>query len=284
MLSGDNGILQRATDAKTKSDEAQIRERIQLAYHSALTKDLTGESNELTEDTLSEELENEFKDKTFTIIPTEDKKQWVIKVDNVEVSVIAGQKEKVETTYIAYNIGDKVTIGNETFFVIENSDETKSTVKLITKENIDLSNLVQSTSASEVVFSTANYWIDANSDGGKCRYGNYPADLTSDTNILTTDGKTALYGAQEYGKKLGAENGTLLTLSEAQGFREVESILFANNGEYKSENNYLNFWIRTVASSTNVLVVKGEISNIIPCDYNSGYGVRPVIEILKSKI
>ena len=264
MLSGDNGILQRATDAKTKSDEAQIRERIQLAYHSALTKDLTGESNELTEDTLSEELENEFKDKTFTIIPTEDKKQWVIKVDNVEVSVIA--------------------VGNETFFVIENSDETKSTVKLITKENIDLSNLVQSTSASEVVFSTANYWIDANSDGGKCRYGNYPADLTSDTNILTTDGKTALYGAQEYGKKLGAENGTLLTLSEAQGFREVESILFANNGEYKSENNYLNFWIRTVASSTNVLVVKGEISNIIPCDYNSGYGVRPVIEILKSKI
>ncbi len=37
MLSGDNGVLQRATDAKTKSDEAQIRERIQLAYHSALT-------------------------------------------------------------------------------------------------------------------------------------------------------------------------------------------------------------------------------------------------------
>ena len=92
MLSGDNGILTRATDAKTKSDEAQIKERIQLAYHSALTKDLTGESNELTEDTLSEELENEFKDKTFTITPSEDKKQWVIKVDDVEVSIKAGKE------------------------------------------------------------------------------------------------------------------------------------------------------------------------------------------------
>ena len=193
MLAGDNSILKRATDAKTKSDEAQIRERIQLAYHSALTKDLTGDNEVLTEDTLSKELEKELKDKTFTIIPTEDKKQWVIKVDNVEVSVIAGQKEIiVETTYIAYNIGDKVTIGNETFFVIENSDETKSTVKLITKENIDLSNLVLSTSASEVVFSTANYWIDANSDGGKCRYGNYPADLTSDS-LLITERKWILF-------------------------------------------------------------------------------------------
>ena len=30
-LTGDNGILRKATDAKTKNDEAQIRERIQLA-------------------------------------------------------------------------------------------------------------------------------------------------------------------------------------------------------------------------------------------------------------
>ena len=37
MLSGDNGILTRAGDAKTMTDEAQIREKIQLAYHSALT-------------------------------------------------------------------------------------------------------------------------------------------------------------------------------------------------------------------------------------------------------
>ena len=31
MLTGDNGVLQKATDAKTKSDKSQIIERIQLA-------------------------------------------------------------------------------------------------------------------------------------------------------------------------------------------------------------------------------------------------------------
>ena len=42
------------------------------------------------------------------------------------------------------------------------------------------------------MFSTANYWIDANSDGGKCRYGNYPADLTSDS-LLITERKWILF-------------------------------------------------------------------------------------------
>ena len=91
MLSGDNGVLQRATDAKTKSDEAQIREKIQLAYHSALTKDITGENGELTMLTLQAELENEFTGKTVTITPSSDNKEWTIKVDDVEENVPAGK-------------------------------------------------------------------------------------------------------------------------------------------------------------------------------------------------
>ena len=91
MLTGDNGILKRATDAKVNSDEAQIKERIQLAYHSALTKDLTGENGQLTSTTLQEELDSEFKDKTATITPNGDKTQWIITVDNVDVSIPAGK-------------------------------------------------------------------------------------------------------------------------------------------------------------------------------------------------
>ena len=91
MLSGNNGVLQRATDAKTKSDEAQIRERIQLAYHSALTKDITGENGELTMETLQGELNNEFTGKTVTITPSADNKEWTIKVDDVEETVTAGK-------------------------------------------------------------------------------------------------------------------------------------------------------------------------------------------------
>ena len=91
MLSGNNVVLQRATDAKKKSEEAQIRERIQLAYHSALTKDITGENVELTMPTLQSELNNEFVGKTVTITPSADNKEWTIEVDGVEVTVTAGK-------------------------------------------------------------------------------------------------------------------------------------------------------------------------------------------------
>ena len=92
MLSGDNGILQRATDAKTNTDNSQIQERINLAYHSALTKDITRENGELTMPTLQEELDNEFTGKAVTITPSADNKEWTIKVDDVEETVPAGKK------------------------------------------------------------------------------------------------------------------------------------------------------------------------------------------------
>ncbi|HCC03753.1 MAG TPA: hypothetical protein DEP51_02705 [Clostridiales bacterium] len=121
MLAGDNSILQRATDAKIKSDEAQIKERIQLAYHSALTKDITGESGELTMQTLQTELNNEFTEKTVTITPSADNKEWIIKVDNVEETVPAGIEKQDEleildiTKYTWEEISDEEQMGIYTF-------------------------------------------------------------------------------------------------------------------------------------------------------------------------
>ena len=60
MLSGDNGILQKATTAKENTDSAQIKERVRLAYNSALTKDLTSGNGDLTKPTLDEEINKEF--------------------------------------------------------------------------------------------------------------------------------------------------------------------------------------------------------------------------------
>ena len=37
-LSGDNGILQRATDAKTETEKSQEKEIVALAYNSAIAK------------------------------------------------------------------------------------------------------------------------------------------------------------------------------------------------------------------------------------------------------
>ena len=110
MLTGDNSILKRATDAKEKTGNAQIKERIQLAYNSALTKDITEENRELKKSTLQEELDNEFTDKSVVITESEDKKEWIISVDDVMLPVKAGKETPIVLKTIdvgAY--GSKVT-------------------------------------------------------------------------------------------------------------------------------------------------------------------------------
>lgn len=109
MLSGNNGVLQRATDAKTKSDEAQIKERIQLAYHSALA----GGKGSYTKDTLMDELENEFK--TDYDVDDSDDENWKMIAHGQEVIIPAGDKKENKTEshigkYVHYNIN--LGIGN----------------------------------------------------------------------------------------------------------------------------------------------------------------------------
>ena len=59
MLSGGNGILQRATDAKTYTGVGQEKETIALAYNSALAKKASnGNSNAVTDSELNDELDN----------------------------------------------------------------------------------------------------------------------------------------------------------------------------------------------------------------------------------
>ena len=47
MLSGDNSILQKATDAKTQTGIGQEKEIVALAYNSALAKKLVMEIQQL---------------------------------------------------------------------------------------------------------------------------------------------------------------------------------------------------------------------------------------------
>ncbi len=97
MLSGDNGVLQRATDAKTKSDEAQIRERIQLAYHSALT----GGKGSYTKESLEDELENEFGENNYSVDDS-DNTNWILSAQGQNVTIPAGIK--TTNAYLASEI------------------------------------------------------------------------------------------------------------------------------------------------------------------------------------
>ena len=59
MLSGDNGILQKATDAKTQTGVGQEKETIALAYNSALAKKVSnGNLSAITDSELNDELDS----------------------------------------------------------------------------------------------------------------------------------------------------------------------------------------------------------------------------------
>ena len=88
MLSGDNSILQRATTAKTNTNNSQIKEKIQLAELAARTY---GEGN-LTYSKLNEELAKEFGTKgTGYNISDESENPWKITVGDVEYDISHGE-------------------------------------------------------------------------------------------------------------------------------------------------------------------------------------------------
>ena len=137
MLSGNNGVLQRATDAKTKSDEAQIKERIQLAYHSALT----GGKGSYTKETLEEELEKEFGENNYNVDDS-DSNNWILtgKVQEKEQNVTIPAGEIVDTTWQQAFIFPEY--GNLTRFTLDESNKTL-TLKggpPLKAENIEIKN------------------------------------------------------------------------------------------------------------------------------------------------
>ena len=87
MLFGDNGILQRATDAKTNTDNAQIKEKIQLAYQSALA----GGKGSYSTESLEEELEKEFGENNYSVDDS-DTNNWILSANGQSVSIPAGIK------------------------------------------------------------------------------------------------------------------------------------------------------------------------------------------------
>lgn len=79
LLSVDNGILQKATTAKTNTYNAQIKERIQLAYTAALAYG----KGTLTEPNLRNELTKEFGD-DYDLSEDSTTNEFVISVNEIE--------------------------------------------------------------------------------------------------------------------------------------------------------------------------------------------------------
>ena len=85
MLTGDNGIINRATEAKEKTEIAAIEEKIKLAVSSALIDGL-GSINYSDLDT---ELKNEFGEGGFSLSPESDADEWTVTVEDITYQVTA---------------------------------------------------------------------------------------------------------------------------------------------------------------------------------------------------
>ena len=121
MLSGDNGILQKATTAKENTGNAQVREKIRLAYSSALTKDILDQKGEVQKSTFADELKNEFPGKTFDISESADKKEWLITIDDVTENVPIG-KDTPKVDILPSGNGTKPYLPSSSFSQLEGTD------------------------------------------------------------------------------------------------------------------------------------------------------------------
>ncbi len=89
MLTGDNGILTRAGEAKTMTDEANIQEKVRLSYLAALT----GGKGEATEGLLKDNLDKEFGENKYEL--SEDLTKVTIDGKDYEIGGTVIPEEKV---------------------------------------------------------------------------------------------------------------------------------------------------------------------------------------------
>ena len=286
MLTGDNGILNNATQAKEASEEEQIRERIKLAYHSALIHGISGENGNITKPILKGELENEFAGKEVTITDSADKKEWIISVDNVSVSVKAGIEGPIEQE--VYSLGQEVTVGEEQFYVIEENDtSSKDKITLLSKYMLDSTMTFQA--------NTWNYMgsrqFCTGSSGDKGYWGTNGVNYPLNVNEIESERATVYNIAVAYGNSKGGK-GRLLTKSEAES-------LFSNNtmmniilgvipGEIEDGYEY---WLGTACNDEGIYTLMaynytmyGGLSPINNMSFYESTGVRPVIEISKELV
>ena len=111
-LSGDNGILSRAAESKTKSQESQVQENIKLAYNSALIGGYAGETTTF-KDRLQSELENTYGVGKVTV--EEDGSGYIVTIEGKGTYTIdqnGSIGKAIDSKYIptaTYIVGSTVT-------------------------------------------------------------------------------------------------------------------------------------------------------------------------------
>ena len=191
-------------------------------------------------------------------------------------------KEETAPTYAAYSVGDKVSYNNVTYYVIEDSNETNDTVKLL-KENPLLKTEMDALNLTDVTIDRDHR---SNTDYGLVQYGSTIDYATSTVkkvvdawaNSAVKSGDTATARLIKYDElldNLGYENNVVCT----GGCYYDGSLENVPNWVYNSSYEY---WTMSQnGDSSSVWSVQGN-GNLNPSPVGSSDKVRPVLELNKS--
>ena len=196
------------------------------------------------------------------------------------------------TEQIILKMGREITYKNEPFYVIggdtvgtEISNSTQD-VLLLAKYNLtsDGKSQDQNGNINPCSFSGTAYWSSVEGIAYPDADGKYP-DLNNEAKY-GTGSSSVIAEAKAYGASLGVL-GRLMTKEEAEALEiNYSEILYGKN----IEKGYLNYWLGSAYSESNVWVVNGGFStlssNTIYFIGANGFngGVRPVIKVSKSLV
>ena len=239
MVMGDSGIFGKANSAKEKTQLSNAEETIRLEVLENKVKSETGDAEALTNDKLKEKIAKKLTEQGYTV--AEDNNTVTYYED--KTINIEDYLEKESKTYTAYNVGDKVTVGEENFYVIKASSASEEKVTLLAEKNIDTTTKSQSDSANRIKFSSTNYWSSI--EGITYPYNLNNTETSADTDVIAI--------AKAYGTAKGGE-GRLMT------YEEVEVLIHGNSAMINGINTtagYLNYWLGSADDAGNVWGVTG---------------------------
>ena len=287
MLSGDNGILQKATDAKTFTSRASV---VEQARTDVLGYQAENKGTDLQKSQLQTVLEKYFKEvpdlanmSDTEILNKELETLTEYGTHNITVKEIFDGNFANSNVAPTYEIGTPITFGGENFYIIGSN---ATSVTLLSKYCIKADGSKQDTNAG--IYNgnerkTAEAIVFASNRG------------INDYNNLQNVQGNIKYIVEQYKSNIARnaeinENeitARLMLYSEASSLESAHSDILYSNGEENSDLK-LNYWLGSPyeSDSINVWNVYGIVGILYreACDYLDMFAVRPVIIVSKSNI
>ncbi len=282
-LTGDNGLLSKATNSKEKNEEAGICENIKLAYGEWQIAQHTG-TDKTVEEIIENNLKTSYGDSVTKVRVKNEKVTVDMKINNIDKTYIYKSSTgeayeykdpfnygtKTKETLVP---GDDISIENENFRVFYNQD---GVIKAMPWYNITLpSNLkeelpVQNQFSEKSAFSSTNYW--SQNQGWNANAINYSIDINMNNSTNNIQKYIEAYALRL--EKLGAD-----MVFVRLGFSS-ELLLNEITDTMRNPTQKGDFWIGSGHSNlaNNVYFILGN-GNWSSGEYFGNRGVRPIIII-----